>query len=81
MSALSYLHACNIVHRDIKPENFLLMKNDFDSTIKMIDFGLAKITTNKPFMSKVTGSPYYIAPEVLNGSYNMQCDVWSMGIL
>lgn len=42
MSALAYMHANHIVHRDIKAENFLLVTNDFNTQIKMIDFGLSK---------------------------------------
>ena len=29
----------------------------------------------------VTGSPFYVSPQVLQGSYTIQCDVWSMGVL
>ena len=51
----------------------------------MIDFGLAKqfdpTNKDKPHMKKVTGSPYYIAPEVLEGRYTSKCDVWSIGVL
>jgi calcium-dependent protein kinase len=55
--------------RDIKPENFLLYKEDDPSHIKLIDFGLAKKLTNRELMNTPNGTPYYIAPEVLKGSY------------
>ena len=67
--ALCYLHANRICHRDIKPENFLLYKEDDDSHIKLIDFGLAKKVNPNEVMNKPNGTPYYIAPEVLKGSY------------
>jgi calcium-dependent protein kinase len=79
--ALCYLHANRICHRDIKPENFLLYKEDDDSHIKLIDFGLAKRVIPNEVMNKPNGTPYYIAPEVLKGSYTTQCDVWSMGVI
>ena len=58
-----------IYFRDIKPENFLLYKQDDDSHIKLIDFGLAKKVTKDELMTTPNGTPYYIAPEVLKGSY------------
>ena len=67
--ALLYLHKNRICHRDIKPENFLLYKEDDSGHIKLIDFGLAKVVTPNEIMNKPNGTPYYIAPEVLKGSY------------
>ena len=67
--------------RDIKPENFLLYKENDDSHIKLIDFGLAKKVSQNELMTTPNGTPYYIAPEVLKGSYTTQCDNWSMGVV
>lgn len=67
--ALCYLHNNKICHRDIKPENFLLFKEDDDSYVKLIDFGLAKKISRNEIMNSPNGTPYYIAPEVLKGSY------------
>ena len=74
------VHAKSIF-RDIKPENFLLFKEDDDSYIKLIDFGLAKRVSTNEIMTDPNGTPYYISPEVLKGSYTTQCDNWSMGVV
>ena len=65
----------------MKPENFLLYKEDDPTHIKLIDFGLAKRVVPNEIMNKPNGTPYYIAPEVLKGSYTTQCDIWSMGVI
>jgi len=59
----------SLKYRDIKPENFLLYKENDDSHIKLIDFGLAKKVSQNELMTTPNGTPYYIAPEVLKGSY------------
>lgn len=59
----------------------MLYKEDDASHIKLIDFGLAKRVVPNEIMNKPNGTPYYIAPEVLKGSYTTQCDVWSMGVI
>ena len=79
--ALVYLHKNNICHRDIKPENFLLYKPNDETHIKLIDFGLAKKVEKSELMTMPNGTPYYIAPEVLKGSYTQGCDNWSMGVV
>ncbi len=32
-------------------------------------------------MSTIAGTPYYMAPEVLEGDYNKECDIWSLGVI
>ena len=81
MEALSYCHANNIVHKDIKPENILLMTEHDIESIKLIDFGTAQKFDPKKKMTTVIGTPYYVAPEVLKGSYNEKCDIWGIGVI
>ena len=67
LNAVSYIHKNGVVHRDIKPENILFQTTDADSSIKLIDFGLSRKhdESAEPPMSAIVGTPYYIAPEVL----------------
>lgn len=47
----------------------------------MIDFGTSMVyDPSKPLEEKL-GTPYYIAPEVLNKNYNFKCDIWSIGVI
>jgi calcium-dependent protein kinase len=81
--SLYYCHINNIIHRDLKPENILIEerdKNDF-LTIKVIDFGTAKVFQPNISENKVIGSAYYIAPEVIKKNYNEKCDLWSCGVI
>ena len=48
--------------------------------IKIIDFGSSQ-KFNKEKMDQVIGTAYYIAPEVLTGSYDEKCDIWSVGVV
>jgi calcium-dependent protein kinase len=76
--ALIHTHKENIVHRDIKPENIMY---DNQTEVKLIDFGLAKQVVGGKKLHTVAGTPYFIAPEVLNGNYGKECDFWSVGVL
>lgn len=78
-SALSHVHSAGLIHRDIKPENVMFDKKGNGGTVKFIDFGLA--CQFKPGQKELAGTPYFIAPEVLSGNYDFECDVWSMGVV
>lgn len=82
LNAVFYLHTHKICHRDLKPENFLLSAPSIDSELKLIDFGLSsRIPETSVPMTTKSGTPYYVAPEVLGGRYNEKCDLWSIGVL
>ena len=49
--------------------------------LKLIDFGLSKRTKKNQQMKTIAGTPYYMAPEVLEGQYDSKCDTWSLGVL
>ena len=80
-SAIVHCHSLGIVHRDLKPENILYENKSQFSDIKVIDFGLSRKHLHVDDLHSVVGSPFYVAPEVLNGNYDEKCDVWSIGIL
>ena len=81
LSIITYSHQNNIVHRDLKPENILLEDKGSDSIIKIIDWGCAKNFNKNEKLTNKDGTPYYIAPEVLEGNYDEKCDIWSCGVI
>ena len=81
LSVVNYIHTKGIAHRDIKPENILLEESKDFETIKLVDFGTAIHTDPDKPLNETLGTPYYIAPEVLMGSYDERCDVWSCGVM
>lgn len=82
VSALRHLHLKNICHRDLKPENILFEYKGKKPEIKVIDFGLSKYFTEKSkIMTTKIGTPYYISPEILEGKYDKNCDMWSLGVI
>ena len=62
--AIEDIHKNGIIHRDIKPENIMLTKSD---ELKLIDFGLSKRQVGNKKLKTIAGTPYYMAPEVLDG--------------
>jgi serine/threonine-protein kinase len=89
LQALHAAHAKNIVHRDLKPENiFLQHREGAPPRVKLIDFGISKITAG-PDGEKLTqtgsvmGTPAYMSPEQARGSTELdhRADIYSMGVI
>ncbi|NWS83670.1 M3K19 kinase, partial [Toxostoma redivivum] len=84
LQGVAYLHDNCVVHRDIKGNNVMLMPN---GVIKLIDFGCARRLawaslsgTRSELLRSVHGTPYWMAPEVINESgYGRKSDIWSIG--
>ncbi|NXD43853.1 M3K19 kinase, partial [Copsychus sechellarum] len=84
LQGVAYLHDNCVVHRDIKGNNVMLMPN---GVIKLIDFGCARRLawaslggTRSELLRSVHGTPYWMAPEVINESgYGRKSDIWSVG--
>jgi len=83
--AIQHLHSKRILYRDAKPANIGFSK---DGTLKIFDFDVAKIIPdsndpNEAFkLTKRTGSPRYMAPEIAKGErYNLKADVYSYSLI
>ena len=84
--ALQYAHDKGVVHRDIKPENILIA---IDGSVKIADFGLARILGNESPSEVLTGThqvmgtPRYMAPEQMEGSRGVdhRADIYSLGVV
>jgi len=81
LRAVEHCHDRGIVNRDIKSENVLFKTNDPDSQIKVIDFGLSAIYSDRDNLHARVGTVFYMSPEVLAKNYTTKCDIWSVGIL
>jgi serine/threonine-protein kinase len=92
-SALTAAHTQGVIHRDLKPGNIQVMR---DGSIKVLDFGVAKLTTPVPTSVETTsgevivdktvagnpGTPIYMAPEqLLNRPIDARCDIYSAGAI
>ncbi|KAI3829995.1 hypothetical protein L1987_04127 [Smallanthus sonchifolius] len=76
VSALSYIHARNIIHCDVKGKNVLVESG----VAKLADFGSAVESGGPVSGSGTRGSPLWMAPEVVRGEYQgPESDVWSLG--
>ncbi|MBI5537412.1 MAG: protein kinase [Deltaproteobacteria bacterium] len=88
--ALADAHVLGIVHRDLKPANlFLSQRSDGTPCIKVLDFGISKVTgTSSSGMqmtktSAVMGSPLYMSPEQMVSSrdVDVRSDIWALGAI
>ena len=74
-----------VIHRDIKPDNLLLVSVSTKTPVraKISDFGTSKLVVNEENqeLTKATGTPVFMAPEVLEGKqYSLPADVYSLGL-
>jgi serine/threonine-protein kinase len=93
ISAIGTAHSLGIVHRDIKPENLYLARAaDGSQSLKVLDFGIAKLTANIGPAAKTAvltgkgimiGTPLYMAPEQMmcEPGVDHRADIWSLGIV
>src|SRR5216117_3258884 len=93
-SALAAAHEAGVVHRDIKPENIMLRP---DGYVKVLDFGIAKLTEHRPAsddhtvetrailqtrVGLVLGTAHYMSPEQARGQkVDARSDIWSLGVV
>ncbi|GCB67749.1 serine/threonine-protein kinase 17B-like [Scyliorhinus torazame] len=82
LEGIVFLHQNNIVHLDLKPQNILLTSSLPLGDIKIVDFGLSRRVDNVGELREITGTPEYVAPEILNyDPISTETDMWSIGVL
>ena len=79
--ALHYLHSHKILHRDIKPDNVHI--DAINGRVRLLDFGIAKAEgMNLTMAGFVVGTPFYMAPEQLNGTpVGPATDIYAFGLV
>ena len=83
--ALAAAHAVGVVHRDLKPENVFLVRSRKEGarpTVKVLDFGIAKMVAEAGAQTAPCGTPLFMAPEQATGAaITPAADVWALGLL
>lgn len=83
LDGVEYAHQKGVIHRDLKPSNILITR---DKTVKLLDFGVAKIREeDHPHLTKTgasVGTTYYMSPEQVRGQkVDTPTDIYSLGVL
>ncbi len=78
-NGLAYAHERGIIHRDIKPANVMLLNDD---SVKIVDFGIARIGDTGISRTEVVGSLHYMSPEQFqNTPLDIRTDIFSTGVV
>lgn len=81
---LEAFHQAGVIHRDLKPDNIMLCPSDAGEQVKLLDFGIAKVSgVSLTATGQMVGTPFYMAPEQIMAQKQLgpTVDVYAMGIL
>jgi serine/threonine protein kinase len=86
LSALAYVHSRGVLHRDVKPANVILCEADDKCQVRLVDFGIAKVSDHADQtltqQGTIVGTPHYMAPERLLGQEAAErADIYSVGVM
>lgn len=83
LDALECAHGLHIIHRDIKPENVMLQQHpDGSFTVRVLDFGLAKVVQDVTHTHTLSGTPIYMAPEQIKMRHiGPWTDLYAVGVI
>lgn len=81
--AIHYCHRNNVVHRDIKPENLLINTSKGEHSLRLCDFGFARLLPSNGDLTEYVATRWYRSPELLLGEtkYSTAVDIWAIGCI